>query len=65
MRDDRYNYFEEETFQPIRVAASYILNSRFHIWRTISFASLHELDKQLIAAKAFHADNADLMSLKK
>jgi len=61
----RFNYTEEETFQPVRVAASYAVRTDFYIWRTTSFASLDTTDRQLTAAKAFHAENADLMGLDK
>lgn len=59
------DYSEQETFQPVRVAVHYVTERQDVLWRTMSFASLSEGERQLTAAKAVYAENDDLRELKK
>jgi hypothetical protein len=64
IRDVRTNFNEEETFQPVRVAAWYNHRGEQYLWRAFSFAPMR-LEQQLQAAKAIHAENQDLKGLAK
>jgi hypothetical protein len=63
--DVQTDFFEEETFQPVRVTALYRRGKTRYMWRAFSFATYKRLDQQLLAAKAIYAENADLKSLPK
>jgi Protein of unknown function (DUF3037) len=63
--DVRASFSEEDTFQPVTIAACYNHASAQYLWRAFSFASLDRLDDQMTAAKAIYAENADLQSLPK
>jgi hypothetical protein len=61
----RTNYNEQETFQPIRIAAFYKQKAIEHLWRTASFAALNKPEEQLTLAKAIYAENTEVRSLRK
>jgi hypothetical protein len=59
------NFLEPDTFQPIRIAASWLWGKTPQIWRGVSFSSTGPGEPQLTLAKAFHAENLDLLALEK
>lgn len=61
--DVETNFLEAHTFQPVRIAASWGWGEARQVWRGVSFASSATGEPQLTLAKAFHAENQDLVSL--